>query len=66
MAEYFKKNGHNRAATIYYGNIITQFPNTQFANKAREQIIALGGQPPVPERRFEWLTDLFDDDKRRR
>jgi outer membrane protein assembly factor BamD (BamD/ComL family) len=61
MAQYYQKNGHNRAAKLYYGNLMKEYPQSEFAQRAREEIIALGGQPEVPPPRFAWLTDLFDD-----
>ena len=65
VAQYYQKNGHLRAAKLYYGNIIDEFPQSQFAQKARQEIVALGGQPEIPPPRFAWLTDLFDDDRTR-
>jgi outer membrane protein assembly factor BamD (BamD/ComL family) len=52
LAQYYQKNGHNRAAKLYYGNIVKQYPESSFAAQAREQIVALGGEPEVPEPRF--------------
>ena len=64
MAQYYQKNGHNRAAKLYYGNILKDYPQSQFAQRAHEQIVALGGQPEIPPERFVWFTDLFGGETR--
>ncbi len=50
------------AARFYYRNLLEQYADTPFADKARTRINELSGQPDVPPERFGWLTNLFPDE----
>ncbi len=59
LAEYYEGRGENRAAEHYYTLVAKNYDDTSFADPAGERIAALGGLPPVPEQKAQWLADLF-------
>jgi outer membrane protein assembly factor BamD (BamD/ComL family) len=59
MAEYYEGRGENRAATHYYNLVAENYDDTSFGGEAGERIAALGGLPPVPKQKAQWLADLF-------
>ncbi len=59
VAQYYEGRGENRAAEHYYTEIAKTYDDTEFAGQARERITSLGGLPPVPEQKAQWLADLF-------
>jgi len=61
MAEYFEKRGENRAASIYYQNVVEDFGETQLAESALDKTQDLASKPPVPQQRAAWLVDLFPE-----
>jgi outer membrane protein assembly factor BamD (BamD/ComL family) len=59
IARYYEGRGENRAALHYYSTVARDYDDTEFASEAGERIAALGGLPPVPEQKAQWLADLF-------
>jgi len=47
------------AAAQYYRWVIEQYPETEFAAKARQRLEEISGLPPRPADRFAWLTRIF-------
>ena len=58
---FYANKGFNDAARFYYGRVIDKFSHTGMAQKAREQLMELEGEPSVPAPRFVWLSSLFPD-----
>jgi outer membrane protein assembly factor BamD (BamD/ComL family) len=59
LGSYYESRGENRAASHHYSLVAQKYDDTEFSAEARDRIAALGGLPPVPEPRAQWLADLF-------
>ncbi|HUE74312.1 MAG TPA: outer membrane protein assembly factor BamD [Pirellulaceae bacterium] len=59
FGRYHDKRGEYRAAGRRFQQIITDYPDTPFAEKAEERLRQIQGLPPVPPQRLPWLTKLF-------
>lgn len=59
VGQHYDKLKYYRAAKFYYDGILKDYPETQFAAKARQRIEEIKDLPPMPPNRFEWLTNLF-------
>ncbi len=62
MGEFYEGKGYHRAASVYYNRLISEYPQTQLAAKARERVGQAAMKPIEPERRFTWISSLFPDD----
>ncbi len=56
---YRELRGENRAAKFHYQQIVRDYSDTPFAERAVEHIRELGGEPDVPPQRLSWLVDVF-------
>ena len=65
-AEFRYKQGEYKAAKMYIQQVIDKYPDTQFAELARERIKEVEGLPERPEQKFKPLVKLFraDNDNR--
>jgi outer membrane protein assembly factor BamD (BamD/ComL family) len=61
MANYYMRRREYGGARFYYQRILDDFADTPFADKAKEKIATIAGEPAVPPQRFEWLVKLFPD-----
>ena len=48
-----------RAAKFYFDQLLSEFPDTPFADQSKEHIVTNSDKPPVPPQRLEWLVNLF-------
>jgi len=58
-AGYREKQGNYGGAKIYYEELLTKFPQTPFADPARERLNSIVDKPPVPPQRLAFLARLF-------
>jgi outer membrane protein assembly factor BamD (BamD/ComL family) len=65
MAEFYCKTKHYGAASIYFNSVIKDFPETQFAEMARQRLAEIKDLPPEPPQRFKWLANLFPGQSKR-
>jgi outer membrane protein assembly factor BamD (BamD/ComL family) len=61
LAKYYDKRAEYRAAQHYYARVIRDFEDTPLALTSHERIAEIGGLPPVPPQRLEWLVKLFPE-----
>jgi outer membrane protein assembly factor BamD (BamD/ComL family) len=59
VGQHYDRLEYYRAAIFYYQGIIKDYPDTAFADMARNRINEVKDLPPMPPNRFEWLTNLF-------
>ncbi len=59
LGEYYRRNGYNRAATSHYAAVIKEYPETKFADLAKQQIESIKDLPPEPVDRLPWLTKML-------
>lgn len=62
-AEYYLKGGHNRAGRKVLDKLVSKYPETKFAEMARERMAELDGLPDHPPDRLAWLANLFPKQK---
>ena len=60
-AEYREKRKEFGAARFYYNQLLTKYPDTPHAKKARERLEATEQKPLRPAQRLSWLTTIFPD-----
>lgn len=63
--QYYRKLGYNRAARFYFNEVITKYPDTPFAEQARQGLDEISNLPDAPPDRFWWLTRWFGEPRRR-
>lgn len=63
MASYYVNGGHNRAARKVLDKLATKYPESKFAEDARQQLAALEGQPDHPKEHLIWLANIFPKPK---
>ncbi len=66
MAEYYTRRGRAGAARFYYNQVTEQYPDTRFAELARQQLGTIKELPDVPPQRLPWLANLFTSERHRR
>jgi outer membrane protein assembly factor BamD (BamD/ComL family) len=62
-AAYYDFRAEYGAARLHYQNVLRDYDDTPFADKARERLGEIANRPSVPPQRFGWLVDLFADGK---
>lgn len=65
--EWFRAERHyNRseygAAKVYYRELLKNYGDTPFAQRAIARMQQIGGEPDVPEQPLEWLVELFPEE----
>jgi len=60
MSDYYYRSGYNRAARYYCQNIIDEFPDTRFADLARQRLAATAGLPPEPDNPLEQMISIWN------
>jgi outer membrane protein assembly factor BamD (BamD/ComL family) len=64
MAEFYRRNGNNRAAALYYQNLLKNYPKAGvFVQQATERLNEVANKPPTPAPRLVWLTRLFPEQR---
>lgn len=66
MAEYYDNTEHYRAARYYYAEVIKKHPDAEMAQKARDRIAQIAGEPDEPPKRMAWLVDLVPESRERK
>lgn len=59
MARYYDYSGQYRSATIYYQEVIDNYPTTPQAQEAQERVMAIADKPAKPPQRAQWLVNFF-------
>jgi TolA-binding protein len=65
MAEHYDSIEQFGAAKLYYARVMKEYPNTPLGEQARDRVIALGGEPDVPETKLAWLIDWVPESEER-
>lgn len=60
-AEYYRNRGENQAAAMNYRKLVEDYPGTDFARAAGEQLQGVAGLPPEPPQYFGWLIKVFPE-----
>jgi outer membrane protein assembly factor BamD (BamD/ComL family) len=63
MAQRFDRRTEYGAAKHYYSALITEYPETPFAQQAQLRMREIGGLPEIPQQRLSWLVDAFPSDE---
>jgi outer membrane protein assembly factor BamD (BamD/ComL family) len=58
-ASYYDRRAEYGAARIHYQNVVRDYDDTDFEEKARERLAEIADRPDVPPQRFGWVVDLF-------
>ena len=61
VAKFYEAKGFNGAARSYYDRVLQEFPHTQEAEKAGNQIERIQDAPRNPAPRMIWLSSLFPE-----
>ncbi len=61
QANYRKNREENNSAKIYLDQILVEYSDTPFAEKAREALKDLEGLPDDPPQRFQWIARWFPE-----
>ncbi len=56
LAEYYRRLDYNRAARSHYTNVMRDYPDTKFAELAKQRMLETENLPPEPPDHFPWLT----------
>jgi outer membrane protein assembly factor BamD (BamD/ComL family) len=59
IGQYYETKKAYRAARITYDGLVKAYPNTRFADMARQRLEAIRDKPDLPPNHFKWLTDIF-------
>jgi outer membrane protein assembly factor BamD (BamD/ComL family) len=65
-AQYRFLQGENLASRMYLQQLIDKYPDTQFAEMAKDRIKEIEGKPERPVQRFQPLVKLFGADRDKR
>ncbi len=65
LAQYYERNHYYGAARYYYKSLLETYPQTQFAEMARERMEEIKAYPDEPPDRLKWLTGLLGPVKKR-
>lgn len=58
-ATYREKQLNYGGAKVYYEQLLVDYPNTPFADQARERLSEISGKPEVAPQRLKFLAKLF-------
>jgi outer membrane protein assembly factor BamD (BamD/ComL family) len=56
LGEYYRRLDYNRAARAHYANVLRDYPDTKFAELAKQRTQEIENLPPEPPDYFPWLT----------
>jgi len=61
MAEHYDGTKHYGSAKEYYAEVIRKYPDSELAQRARERMAQISGEPDRPPKRLAWFVDLFPE-----
>jgi outer membrane protein assembly factor BamD (BamD/ComL family) len=64
VAQFWEGKRAYGSARCYYKNLINKYPETLFAQHARERVQQIQGEPDNPVNHFAWLTGMFERERR--
>jgi tetratricopeptide (TPR) repeat protein len=64
IAQFYANKGYHAAAKVYYNRVILEFPHTEVASKAQQQLEKIEGEPSVPPPRLVWISSLFPETRK--
>ncbi len=64
-ASFYDKREFYRAAKYYYVEVARKYPSTELAQRARDRINELDGEPDVPPEKLGWLMRMFPQNRDR-
>lgn len=59
VAQYYERRREYGGARFHYLEVIKNFDDTPFAERARKRIKEIEGLPDVPPQQLQWLVNLF-------
>lgn len=59
LASYYDFRREYRGARYHYKEILDNYDDTPFAERARKRVEQIAGEPAVPPQRLTWLINLF-------
>jgi TolA-binding protein len=65
LAEYYENGEHFGAAKIYYAQVMKDYPQTQFAERAKTRLAEIDGKPDNPPNRLAFITDWLEPEDKR-
>lgn len=65
MAEVYDGTKHFGAARHYYTQVMDKYPSTDLADRARDRVSQISGEPDKPPKRLAWIVDLFPESSER-
>jgi outer membrane protein assembly factor BamD (BamD/ComL family) len=65
MANYYDGKKDFGAARYYYGQVIHKFPDTELAQKSRDRVAQIKGEPEKAPKPLEFLVELFPESRER-
>lgn len=65
LAAYYEGNNHNLAARTVLADVLEKYPDTPAAEKAKERLAKLEGEPDTPDVPLEWFVELFPQNQER-
>ncbi|MGC3969868.1 MAG: outer membrane protein assembly factor BamD [Pirellulales bacterium] len=63
LAEYYRRLDYNRAARAHYANVLKDYPDTKFAELAKQRMTEIENLPGEPPDHFPWLTKWLAREK---
>jgi len=63
MAQYYDNKSEYRAAREYYKYLVQKYPQTAFAQRAKQRMQEIQNEPDEPPNHFKWLAAPFGDGK---
>ena len=61
MAQFYDGTKNYGSAKTYYAEVIEKYPDSELAQRARERMTEIAGEPEFPEKRLAWFVDLFPE-----
>jgi TolA-binding protein len=66
VGQFYERKKQFGAARIYYNSVVQDYPQTQVAAAARQRLEEIKEFPAEPVNHFEWFTQYFETNKKRR
>ena len=63
LAKFYSAKGFHGAARNYYNLVVDEYPHTEVAQRAENQIEEIKGKPSTPPPRFTWISALFPESR---
>lgn len=63
MARFYDGTKNYASAKTYYAEVIEKYPDSQFAQQAKERMTELASLPDFPEKRLAWFVEAFPKGK---